>query len=200
MPTGSDGYIITGSRYGAYENLPWMEPLRAFLRSTRDRPLPVFGICFGHQIMAQAYGAKVSKSETGWAIGSQAYSYTEQAGRADGPSFVFHQDQVEDLPHGARLIGSSRQCVIGALAYDFPALSVQYHPEFVRGYIDLLIDQKEGEYPAAVIAQARETLETLPVDNAETAQWGGGILQEAQGVRLPEHTPFYANVCFFNRR
>ena len=56
------GYLITGSRYGVYDDLPWMAPLSEFIRDLKTQEIPVIGVCFGHQIMAHAYGGRVQKS------------------------------------------------------------------------------------------------------------------------------------------
>ena len=47
-----DGYVILGSRHGVYDPLPWIEPLKHLIRHAADRRIPMVGICFGHQIMA----------------------------------------------------------------------------------------------------------------------------------------------------
>jgi GMP synthase-like glutamine amidotransferase len=54
-----DGWLITGSRHGAYEDHPFIKPLESFIRDAYDARIPVVGICFGHQIIAQAMGGKV---------------------------------------------------------------------------------------------------------------------------------------------
>ena len=171
-PAAFDGYLITGSRHGVYENLPWMQRLSEFLIAARELPRPVFGICFGHQILAQCFGGEVKKSTLGWAVGSQEYRYNARSGLKDAPSLVFHQDQVEMVPRNARVIASSNHCPIGALAYDFPALSVQYHPEFTKDYVTALIDKYGGgKIPGDAAENGRESLAKLPVDNRNTAKW-----------------------------
>jgi len=173
-----DGYIITGSRYSVNDDLPWIPPLREFVKTLAAHSIPVFGICFGHQIIAQAFGAEVNRSDTGWALGSQQYDYTEGCTHSNEPAFVFHQDQVESVPDGATIIGSSHQCPIGALAYEHPALSVQYHPEFVTEYVDMLIDLKESTLPGESAREARHSLTALPVDNSGTAQWAAEFFRK----------------------
>jgi GMP synthase-like glutamine amidotransferase len=166
-----DGYLITGSRHGVYENLPWMRKLRAFLLSARQSRVPVFGICFGHQIMAAAYGADVRKSAKGWAIGAQCYGYDADYRLTGKASLFFHQDQVETVPEGARVIGGNTFCPIGALAYDFPALSVQYHPEFGKDYIaELATLYGGGRIPRDAADAALESLATAEVDNTAVAR------------------------------
>jgi len=61
-----DGWLITGSRHGVYENLQWMLALEDLIRELYQAKIPLIGICFGHQIIAQALGGKVVKSEKGW--------------------------------------------------------------------------------------------------------------------------------------
>ena len=72
-PEDADGWLITGSKFGAYEEHQWIAPLEDFLRSTYQQSIPIVGICFGHQILAQALGGKVEKYSGGWSI---AVSYT----------------------------------------------------------------------------------------------------------------------------
>ncbi len=59
--TDCDGWLITGSRHGVYEDHPWIPPLEQLIRDAFASHVPVVGICFGHQIVAQAMGGKVEK-------------------------------------------------------------------------------------------------------------------------------------------
>ena len=70
-PMACDGWLITGSRHGAYENHVWIPPLEKFLKNAVKLSRPVVGICFGHQILAQALGGKVEKFSGGWSIGTE---------------------------------------------------------------------------------------------------------------------------------
>jgi GMP synthase-like glutamine amidotransferase len=65
FPAADDSYsvyIITGSKFSAYENHPWIERLKQFVKNTRAK---VIGICFGHQIIAEAMGGKIEKNPLG---------------------------------------------------------------------------------------------------------------------------------------
>ena len=64
---------ITGSAAGVYDDFPWLDPLRDFIRRAYAAKTPMLGICFGHQIMADALGGDVRKSEKGWGIGRHVY-------------------------------------------------------------------------------------------------------------------------------
>ena len=55
----ADGWLITGSKHGAYDDLPWIAELETFIRAIRDDGRPLVGGCLGHQIIAQALGGKV---------------------------------------------------------------------------------------------------------------------------------------------
>ncbi len=64
-PEACDGWLITGSRHGAYEDHDWIPPLEDLIRAIRDAGRPLVGVCFGHQIIAQALGGKVVKFDGG---------------------------------------------------------------------------------------------------------------------------------------
>ncbi|MBO6825245.1 MAG: type 1 glutamine amidotransferase, partial [Sneathiella sp.] len=68
-----DGWIITGSKHGAYEPHGWIPPLEELIRNLKEADKPTLGICFGHQVMAQALGGKVEKYHGGWGVGHQTY-------------------------------------------------------------------------------------------------------------------------------
>ncbi|SLN09559.1 GMP synthase [glutamine-hydrolyzing] [Roseovarius litorisediminis] len=161
-PGANDGYLITGSRYGVYDNLPWMTPLVGFINQLKDLQVPLCGICFGHQIMAHAYGALVEKSPGGWVLGAQAY---------DGhTAFAMHQDQVLEIPPGARKVTSSDRCLIARIEYDFPSLSLQYHPEFKAGFMEYLLDlYGNDQIDPELIEAARASLD-VPIHDTLIAE------------------------------
>lgn len=72
-PSRLEGIVITGSPAGVYEDHAWLPPLRAFIRSAYAAKTPMLGICFGHQIMADALGGDVQKSQKGWGLGRHVY-------------------------------------------------------------------------------------------------------------------------------
>ena len=135
-----DGYVITGSEKGVYDEAEWMDPLREFIRAARDASVPVFGVCFGHQIMADAMGGKAEKVDKGFVIGARDFD------TPNGPfaAHAMHQDQVTKVPPGARVTASAPYCPVAALAYDFPALSVQFHPEYGREFVTDALEVLDG--------------------------------------------------------
>lgn len=140
-----DGWIITGSRYGAYEDHDWIPPLEAFLRGAHALKSPIVGICFGHQVLAQALGGKVIKHPDGWVLGRVEYDLDG----FDGPISVLglHQDQVVELPEGARVAGRAEGCAIAAAEYGPHAWTLQPHPEFTEDFFLDLLEQRKALFP-----------------------------------------------------
>ena len=173
--TEQDAWLVSGSRSGAYEDLPWIPPLEEFLRQAYAAQVPVVGICFGHQILAQALGGKVEKFAGGWSFGPVEYRFK------DGPSqtiVAVHQDQVTSLPAGAEVIAETDFCAYAGLAYAGTALSFQPHPEFSTQFITDLTDIYADRLTPDVIRQARETLDK-PLDNDVMAGQIRAFLQDA---------------------
>ncbi len=163
-PGAYDAYMLTGSRAGVYDNLPWMQPLQDFLREAAEKGVPVGGVCFGHQIMAAAHGGVIEKARGGWNVGRQQHQVAARAralfdGAATLSALSFHQDQVTRLPVGAEVIVASERSPHGGLLYDFPAMSVQFHPEFRPRTVTTMLDNaRPGGPPADVAAMARASL------------------------------------------
>jgi len=160
-PSQADGWLITGSKHGAYEDHPWIPPLERFIRKIYADGRPLVGVCFGHQIIAQALGGKVVKFPGGWAIGRTVYDFEGEQIALN----AWHQDQVVTLPEGAQVVGSNAFCANAALLYGNRVYTVQPHPEFGSYIIGKLIEHRgPGVVPDAQLAQAQTRLDA-PVDN-----------------------------------
>ncbi|MEM1418993.1 MAG: gamma-glutamyl-gamma-aminobutyrate hydrolase family protein [Pseudomonadota bacterium] len=187
-----DAWLVTGSKHGVYENLPWMERLKVFLRDAYAAEAPIIGVCFGHQILAEALGGKVVKSGKGWGAGLHRYEVSATAGwmpELGGELAVhaMHQDQVISLPDDAEVIARSEFCEFAALAYggiDAPrAISIQPHPEFEEPYERALIELRRGDgIPEEVADPALQTL-GAPTDNSLIADWFAAFLRQARARR-----------------
>jgi GMP synthase-like glutamine amidotransferase len=160
----AEGWLITGSKHGTYEDEPFIRPLEEFIRIAYADDVPLVGICFGHQIIAQALGGKVEKFAGGWSLGRQEYDLD---GRRVALN-AWHQDQVIEVPPEAQVIGSSEFCENAAFAYRGRAFSVQPHPEFDDDAVRLLLDVRR----AAVTPELAEGVKAgigQPVSNAAIA-------------------------------
>ena len=158
----AEGWLISGSRHGAYEDHPWIPPLEEFIRDAYREKVPMVGVCFGHQIMAQALGGTVVKHPGGWSLGNVDYDFDTGSMALN----AFHQDQVVTPPPNARTIASSDFCEHAAFAYDGgPFLSVQPHPEFGRDELETLIDARRNIINAPDRFQWAEDRLDLPLAN-----------------------------------
>lgn len=144
----ADGWLLTGSRFGAYEDHPFIPPLEAFIRKAYAAGVPQVGVCFGHQIIAQALGGKVEKFSNGWAVGAKDYVFGDKTLTLN----AWHQDQVTQLPPGARVIASNDFCANAAMVYDDRIYTVQPHPEIRNDYLNGLIEKRgRGVVPDTVL-------------------------------------------------
>lgn len=140
-----EGWLVTGSVHGAYDALEWIAPLEQFIRDCYAKNIPVIGICFGHQVMAQAFGGKVEKYSGGWGIGHTQYSITHDEPSGDdnyADLLACHQDQVVEVPVEARVIASTEFCANAGFAYKGSAMSFQPHPEFTPEFMRDLVRYK----------------------------------------------------------
>jgi len=186
-PTECDAWLITGSKHGVYDDLPWIEPLKDFLRAARNARVPMVGVCFGHQILAEALGGRAVKSDKGWGVGVHDYEVTHRTSWMHaGPDRIsihaHHQDQVVEIPEDATVLATSPFCEYAMLAYGDPespdAISIQPHPEFMEGYARDLVHLRAGSIPSdrserALASFGRE------VHQREFAMWCADYLRQA---------------------
>lgn len=187
-PLECEAWLVTGSRHGVYENLPWMLKLQDFIRAVWQAEQPMIGICFGHQIIATALGGRVEKSTKGWGIGLQNYTVKQpQAWMGEQPGFTLnamHQDQVVELPAKAEVFASSEFCEYAGLVYGGRILTFQGHPEFSTDFEEDLLKLRRGTViPTLLADQALSGLEHTEVQpEAHSGEWMAKFLKQAVGV------------------
>ncbi|GLR92802.1 MULTISPECIES: type 1 glutamine amidotransferase [Bradyrhizobium] len=174
-PRKVEAILITGAAAGVYDELDWMAPLEDFVRKAYVNRTPMVGVCFGHQLIAQALGGTVRKSDKGWGIGRHVYHVLPENGVVDGETIAIpcsHQDQVIEAPSDALTILSSDFTPHAGLLYaNGTTLTVQPHPEFDVAFAEVCCELRDGKAPEDVVATARASL-AEPMDNAKL---GGAI-------------------------
>ena len=170
-----EGYVVTGSEAGVYDDRPWIGPLGDFLRAVKGRTKLV-GICFGHQMMAEAFGGKAIKSPKGLGIGLHEYAL-RRPGALDGLCRAHRGGGLAPGPGRrpaarARVVGGSDFTPMGVIAYDDqPAISMQCHPEFSPAYAQALLETRWAETQLGERAKAAIAELERPNDHARLGAW-----------------------------
>jgi GMP synthase-like glutamine amidotransferase len=180
-----EAWIITGSKFNVYQHLAWMEKLKTLILEIHASKKPLVGICFGHQIIAEAFGGKVDKYPGGWGVGLQAYELSGEHdfitdGSKDFIINAMHQDQVLVKPENAVIFAKSDFCEYAGLVYDNRILTFQAHPEFAVDYEDALVEARKGS--VVPLETAEKGLKTLRTADAKTqsdkvAHWMADFIQ-----------------------
>ena len=174
-PEECDGYVITGSRYSVYDDLDWLAGLRGFVARLAEQRRPLFAVCFGHQLVADALGGKVEKAGRGWTLGVRTSEIDSPFPWADPAAKELtlihsHQDQVLGLPEGAELVGSNDACPISLYRIGSHVMSCQGHPEFSRDFATELYDARREMFGDELWRQARDSLDGR-TDEELVARW-----------------------------
>ncbi len=170
---GIDGLTITGSHAMVSDGEPWSEALMPWLRDARQRDIAMLGVCYGHQLMAAAFGGEAGYHPAGRETGTHEVRLTD-AGLADPllgtlppvfPAQLTHAQSVLEPPPDAILLASNYHDRFQALRYGPRQWSVQFHPEFtpavMRAYLERQREELAGlgQDPNARIAAVTATPE-----------------------------------------
>ena len=176
-----DGYLISGSAYGVYDDAPFISRLMDLIQKIHQAKKPLFGVCFGHQIIAHALGGQAQKWDEGWVLGTTEITLTELPDWVEEKDWIdgkentiklihVHQDQVTKLPKGAKLVGTAGLCKNAAFIIGDTVFAVQGHPEFDAPYTDALVGLLADRVDESDVKAARKSLST-PHDGMRIANW-----------------------------
>jgi GMP synthase-like glutamine amidotransferase len=176
-----DGYLISGSAYGVYDDPPFIARLIDLIQQIHQAKKPLFGVCFGHQIIAHALGGQAQKWDNGWVLGTIEVTLTKLPDWVEEKDWIdakdnkinlihVHQDQVTKLPRGATLIGTASHCKNAAFIIGDTVFAVQGHPEFDAPYTYALVGLLENRAGKSHVKAAHKSLST-PHDGMRVAEW-----------------------------
>ncbi|KAK5577381.1 hypothetical protein RB653_002322 [Dictyostelium firmibasis] len=188
-PFSWDGYIITGSIANAYDQDEWILLLKQRIVELANNDIKIFGICFGHQIIAEALGGKCEKNQKGWELGQHTIKLEKNVSNIfsnllninnnnnnnnkieilndEISLYQIHQDHVSIIPKDMISIGTTEKSNVQGMLRESKSkpgalniLSFQGHPEFDYNFIHLLIvDLKSINVDQKIIENGLETLQ-----------------------------------------
>ncbi len=171
-----DGFLITGSQFSVFEDIPWINKAKSLVRDLYQVRIPTIGICFGHQLIAEALGGKVDRAtDKGWGVGVHQWQVKNQQDWMSKKPLesismhASHQDQVVRLPEDATLIASSDFCPIAGFHAN-STMTFQGHPEFSKEYLQALIENRLDRIDQNTANSAIASLEK-EVDSKTVASW-----------------------------
>jgi GMP synthase-like glutamine amidotransferase len=171
-----DGWIITGSPASAYDDRPWVKQLIEFVQKCHQNNRKVLGICFGHQLVAQALGGRVEKSNRGWGIGVRRFSVLKNKSwmqpelSADCRLLFSHQDQVTLLPQGAEHLAEDEFCPFQMFSVGDHIFCMQGHPEFSKPYAQSRYDSRKDRLGESVYNEGLRSM-SLSTSEDTVGQW-----------------------------
>lgn len=170
-----DAYMITGSPLSVLDKHIFSDALADFIRRCDAAEKPLMGACFGHQAIALALGGKVERSSAGYNIGIENTEFHTQRSwmkpaHSSLPMYVFHEDQVTQIPDDCEILGSSENCKIASFAKGGHLFTTQAHPEFTSAFMNCVLDFTESKMDPGVVAAARASLK-IDQQGDVFAQW-----------------------------
>jgi GMP synthase-like glutamine amidotransferase len=187
-----DAYVCTGSRHSVYDDLDWIEKLKRFVRTLYEEKRPFVGICFGHQMLAEALGGDVKPAGYGWGVGVLDMEITQTEPWMDPPQAhakiqYMHSDQVERLPPGSFVLARAPHCAVAMFRVGETMLGIEGHPEFPASYVAALVNARRERIGEERAAHALANVEA-PVDAALVGRWIGSFIAAAEDAQNRDTT------------
>ena len=170
-----DAYLITGSKVSAFDDIPWVNELKIFVRSLHQHQKKLIGICFGHQLIAEALGGKVERSNGGWHVGVHGATLKKNtilfgSSHQEFNLIYNHQDQVLKIPRESILLASCKNCPVAMLTIEDHILSFQGHVEFDVAYAKDLLEMRRSILGEDRYLKASDSLKEK-TENAKVTDW-----------------------------
>lgn len=156
-------YMATGSVHSAYEDLDWIHQTKAFIKSIAASNSYFIGVCFGHQLMAEALGGKVEKADVGWCIGVHQFDVYHikswmRPAKSSVNCLMMCQDQVVQLPENTQILAGNADCPNAIIQIGSKMLGIQGHPEFPKAYDKILMELRVEKMGKEKVAKGIESL------------------------------------------
>lgn len=174
-PDACDAWITTGSRASVYDDEPWIRATAGFIREVADAGRPFVGICFGHQLLAQALGGEVKRAPGGWGAGVLPMEVLSTEPWMQPPRDVvrmqyMHADQVTRAPAGAEVTGAAPHCPVAMFRAGERLLGIEGHPEFPAAYARALIEDRRARIGEGAARDALARVDA-PMDTPVLGAW-----------------------------
>jgi GMP synthase-like glutamine amidotransferase len=170
-----DVYICTGSKSSVYDDEEWINKLKKFIQDLYKAEKTFVGVCFGHQMLGEALGGKVQKSDVGWCVGVHPFEilvHTDwmRPGMSSFNLLMMCQDQVVTLPAESILLAQTPDCPHAMFQIGKNMLGIQAHPEFPKAYDRALMELRNDRIGERKVEMGIMSLE-LPTSESNIAQW-----------------------------
>ena len=170
-----DVYICSGSKSSVYDQDEWILQLKQFVKDIYKSEKYYIGVCFGHQMLGEALGGKVQKSDFGWCVGVHSFHIVKQENwmqpKQDSLNLLMMcQDQVVKMPPESTLLAESENCPVAMFRVGKRMLGIQAHPEFTKNYDQALMELRTERSGQTKVDSGIASLE-LPTHEVTVAKW-----------------------------
>jgi len=160
-----DAILMTGSRYNAFDDTPWITKLVDFTKMVlkQDR-VRIIGVCFGHQIVGRAMGQKVDRGGE-WEVSVTPVELVgkgKELFKVDSLNlWQMHRDIVYGFPEGVEQLAETAVCQNQGMYCKNRMITVQGHPEFTR---DIEEEILKSRVATGIISEAvyKDGMQRLP--------------------------------------